>query len=138
MPALGDRPERREDEVDDGRRESERRLVEQEDDGLAIRARAIASCCCCPPDRAPACRSPELLAHREQLVDLGEILLHALRVARAASPSRRFSSTVSSAKSRRPSGTSATPLRATASGRPPAKRPLAERDVAGARRDELP
>ena len=43
---------------------------------------------------------------------------------------------MSSANSRRPSGTSATPLRATASGRPPAKRPLAEQDVAGARRDE--
>jgi len=45
-------------------------------------------------------------------------------LARAASPRRRFSSTVSSAKSLRPSGTSATPLRATASGlRPRSERP---------------
>ena len=42
-----------------------------------------------------------------------------VRARRPARPSRRFSSTVSSAKMRRPSGTSATPRRAMSSGRRP-------------------
>ena len=109
-----------EDDVDDGRRQPERGLVEQQHVGArderardrellllpaGERARVAGAG---TPARSgtartrPPCRRPPPRALR-----------------RPARPSRRFSSTVSSAKMRRPSGTSATPLRATSSGARP-------------------
>ena len=89
--------------------------------GRATSARAIASCCCWPPDSDARRRARRNSPHdREELVDPSmSSLERPSRERRPASPSRRFSSTVSSAKIRRPSGTSATPARATASGSGP-------------------
>ena len=88
--------------------------------GSATRARAIASCCCWPPESTPAWR----LRNSSTTGNSSYTLRNTAswpprRPRRAASPRRKFSSTVSSAKIRRPSGTSATPSRATSSGRRP-------------------
>ena len=72
----------------------------------------------------------ELADHREQARDPGEVVGDAVaRRAAPTRPSRRFSSTVSEAKMWRPSGTSATPERATSSGRPRSGAPR-EQDLA--------
>ena len=123
MPRARISAERLEDDVDDRRREPERGLVEEEHvrarDERA-RDRELLLLAAGERARLPA---PELLHDREQLVDRVDVLLRRPRRSRRpASPSRRFSSTVSSAKIRRPSGTSATPLRAT----PPGVRPTSD------------
>ena len=114
--ASADLSERVEDDVHGGRSEPERRLVEEE------HAR--------PRDQRPRDRELLLLAARErpglpgaELVDDGKQLLDPLEFAAGVGPvsarnqsEPRFSSTVSSAKIRRPSGTSETPPRAIVSG----------------------
>ena len=50
-----DAPQDAENVLHDQRRETERRLVQQQQPGLTSRARAIASICCSPPDSVPAC-----------------------------------------------------------------------------------
>ena len=116
--------ERSEDRVDQGRRQTERRLVEQEHIGRG--------------DERAADRELLLLAAGERagLAMRGSRRASGrartprasgsepLRRRRAESPSRRFSSTESSPKMRRPSGTSAIPARAIDSGeRPRTDRP---------------
>ena len=103
--------------------------------GAATSARPIASCCCWPPESAPAWRS-------RKSASIGKSSYAAasgsepLRRRRAESPSRRFSSTESSPKMRRPSGTSAIPARAIASGERPRTDWPDEADVPGRRRDD--
>ena len=106
-------------------------------DGLATSARAIASCCCCPPDSAPACRSRNSSHDREQLADLGDVVVaRPSERGRAASPSRRFSSTRELGEEPPPLGDERDAalrdrLRAAA-----AERAIAEADLAASRRDQ--
>ena len=91
--------------------------------GSAASARPIASCCCWPPDSAPAWRERNSCRIGKSSYARAPGRRRCSRFLRPASPRRRFSSTVSSPKMRRPSGTSAMPRRATSSGR----RPTSER-----------
>ena len=136
--ALADLRERGEDVVDHRGRESERGLVEKEQVGLG--------------DERP--RDRELL-----LLAAGEDARRAVAVAattgksaatrarsssapsrgrRPTSPSLRFSSTVSSGKMCRPSGTSATPERTIASGAQPGERTARVQDLPAVRAGRRP
>ena len=95
-------------------------------------ARAIASCCCWPPESAPAWRFAKSATTGKSPRTQSRSSATPSCVRRPASPSRRFSSTVSEAKMWRPSGTSATPARATSSG-PAAQRPAVQQDLAAPR-----
>ena len=91
--------------------------------GRATSARAIASCCCWPPESAPAWRRRNSSHDREQLEDGLEVGSSApSRSRRPASPSRRFSSTVSSAKMRPPLGHERDPAARDVLGRAAAER----------------
>ena len=137
MPRSRIVSQRREDEVDDRRSEAERRLVEEEDRRPRDERTRDRELLLLAAGQRPRLPVPELLHDREQLGDVGDVSPSApFARGRAASPSRRFSSTVSSAKSRRPSGTSAIPLRAIDSGERPRSDSLAEADLAPADRDE--
>ena len=96
-PALADRGERLEDDVDDRRREPERRLVEQQHVGRGDeRARDRELLLLAARERARVPRA-ELRDDREELVDRARRPSSApSRERRPASPSRRFSSTVRS------------------------------------------
>src|SRR5256714_2506405 len=87
--------------------------------GSATSARAIASCCGCPPESVPAFRGRDWAMTGKGSKTRSRSSAVPSRVRRPARPSRKLSSTVSSPKIRRPSGTSATPRRATSSGRRP-------------------
>src|SRR5207245_1669054 len=80
--------------------------------GRARNARARASICCSPPDSVPACWLRRESSHGKY----SSTVVRSGRPRRMYAPMRRFSQTVSSAKMPRPSGTCATPARATASG----------------------
>ena len=91
--------------------------------GLAISARPIASICCSPPDSRPARWARRSRRTREQLVDArSSRAARRRRRARAKPPARRFSSTVSRAKMRRPSGTWTSPLATIAAAATPVER----------------
>ena len=77
--------------------------------GLAIRPRPIATICCSPPDSQPAWSLRREAMLREELEDCGRCPRPCSPPLRAVAPMRRFSSTVSSANTIRPSGTWATP-----------------------------
>ena len=94
----------------DARRQPERRLVEQQQPraGPSAPGRST-SICRSPPDSVVRrLRCGARASAREQLVDLGEAAARR-RSPRHSPPSRRFSSTVSSAITPRPSGTWAMP-----------------------------
>ena len=117
---LADRLERREHEVDDRRREPERRLVEEQDRRLRDERPRDRELLLLAPGERPG-RPPAKLVddRKEREATSARSLSASAERGRAASPSRRFSSTVSSAKRRLPSGTSAIPVRAIASGARP-------------------
>ena len=136
--AVADRGQGGEDRVDHRRREPERRLVEQEHVGAG--------------DERAADRELLLLAAGERAGRPAARLARApgrarrppraasppLAAAAAESPSRRFSSTVSSPKIRRPSGTSETPGAGDRLGRPAAERRAREPHVAARRPGRRP
>ena len=132
--ALADLGERLEDHVDDLRREAERGLVEQQDVGPGderARDRELLLLAAREHAGAPA---PELLDDREERVDGFDVLGARRRASGGPDrPRRRFSSTVRSAKMRRPSGTSEMPERVTCLGRAAAQRLAREPDLAAAR-----
>ena len=136
--AAADLGERLEDDVDDLRREAERGLVEEEQPRPGDERAGDRELLLLAARERPRVPAPELAHDREQLVDRVDVGRRARsRRCRAASPSRRFSSTVRSPKIRRPSGTSATPgagdlLRGAAAERAPGEPDVATRP-AGAR-----
>ena len=98
--------------IDDQRRQAQRDLVEQQQLRVSSSsARPIAVACCSPPDNVPA-------RLRRRSLRLGKASMTASSVHAPVRPaeraSNRFSSTVSRANNRRPSGTSATPSAARA------------------------
>ena len=76
--------------------------------GAAISARPIATICCSPPESQPACCLTRSL-RRGKRSKICAIESSTPGLARAEAPTRRFSSTVSSLNTWRPSGTWATP-----------------------------
>ena len=137
MPRSRIVSQRREDEVDDRRSEPERRLVEEEDRRPRDERSRDRELLLLPAGQRARMPVPELLDDREQLGDLGEVRPPTpFERGRAASPSRRFSSTVSSPKSRPPLRDERDPAPRDRLGRAAAQRPVAEADLAAARRDE--
>ena len=106
--------------------------------GFVISARPTATICCWPPDSAPhelAAALAQVGEQREHALEPGRLAWRGPRLAKA--PSSRFSSTVMPPKSRRPSGTSATPALDDQVRRAGAAEVLAlEADGAGARAQE--
>src|SRR4051812_37549652 len=77
--------------------------------GADISARAMASICCCPPDIEPASWRRRSASTGKASKQKARLRLISVRASGRNAPSSRFSSTVSLGKSRRPSGTMATP-----------------------------
>src|SRR5258707_365642 len=89
--------------------------------GAVIRARASVSICCSPPLMLPAsCRRRSASRGKVSKQNARFFAIAARALGRYA-PSRRFSSTVSRGKSRRPSGTSAMPRSTICSGARPTR-----------------
>ena len=129
------RAERLEQRLHDLRREAERRLVEQQHVRAGRRARGRSRAAAAGRRRArPPCRCANSATTGKSPRTHSRSSATPSCERRPASPSRRFSSTVSEAKMWRPSGTSATPARAIVL-RPPAERPAGEQDLAAPRRD---
>ncbi len=76
--------------------------------GLAISARPTASICCSPPESVPACCHSRSLRRGNRSYTRARS--SASESLRRYAPMRRFSATVRFEKTRRPSGTSVTPL----------------------------
>ena len=111
--------ERLEDDVDDLRREAERRLVEQEHVRRGDERARDRELLLLPAGERAGLRRRELARRREQLVDRVERLVAPPGSRRPREPEPEVLLTVSSAKIRRPSGTSATPAARHGLGRRP-------------------
>ena len=62
------------------RRKAHGRLVEHDQRGRAMSARAMASICCSPPESVPASWSSPLLQDREQAVHVVQVAVHIMPV----------------------------------------------------------
>jgi hypothetical protein len=100
--------ERLEDELHHHRRETEARLVEQEQTRRAMSPRPIAHICCSPPESVPASWRSRSRSRGNSANTRSSAVGRAARVG-AAAPSSRLSRTVIVGKSWRPSGTWAMP-----------------------------
>src|SRR6187397_608637 len=78
-PTLRDRPQRLEDAIDDRRREPERRLVEKKERGPRDHRAGDGELLLLAAGERARVPVAKLLAHGEQLVDLREVLVDALR-----------------------------------------------------------
>ena len=101
-------------------------------DGLATSARAIASCCCWPPDRAPACRCAKLLDDREQLGDVGDVRVDAVRARASREPEPEVLVHRELCEEASPLGDECDTGSRDGLGRASAERPVAEADLASA------
>ena len=132
MPALADRLQRGEDEVDDRGSEAERRLVEEQDRRPRDERPCDRELLLLATGQGPRLPVPKLLDDREQLGDVGDVRVGAVRARASREPEPEVLVHRELCEEASPLGDECDTGSRDGLGRASAKRPVAEADLASA------